>query len=275
MAPLSPTLPITGSQRRRRASSAAKRTPTPTLNLQEPNSSKGYLGASSGLSADGFAQPLPPIPGTPGHMSLSRSPSPNKGGGWSSPGLTTPFDNVSGRSTPRKSYPMNGTIGGGDVSWATAKSRSDQVNGYPSFSTRNNGFFSRHARQISRSLPSFVKGAEKEKLGRGRWYANSGTRTGRTLRFLGHHIWRLRLRLLVVLSFVLAIIIFYVTREFSSRDVLGLANKDCSHASSISKSVVVGRRQQVRHHPRSKPRRRSYGVERGSRMGYRTRQRQE
>ncbi|KAL9580694.1 MAG: hypothetical protein Q9212_004341 [Teloschistes hypoglaucus] len=122
-------------------------------------------------------------------MSLSRSPSPNKGGGWSSPGLAPRFDNLSGRSSPRKSYQLNGGFGSKDVTWATAKARSDEVNGYPSFSTKNNGFFSRHARQISKSLPSFVNGAEKEKLGRGRWLPNSGSRTGRILGFIGRTIW--------------------------------------------------------------------------------------
>lgn len=223
LAPRSPTLPTTGSQRRRRASSAAKRTPTPTLNLQEPTSSKRRSGASSGLSADGLTQPLPPIPSTPAHMSLSRSPSPNRGGGWSSPGLTTPYENLSGTASPRKGYgelQMNGS-GSGNVTWATAKAKSDEVNGYPSFSTKNNGFFSRHARQMSRSLPSFVRGAEKEKLGRGRWYPNNGSRAGRILAFVGRTIWRLRLRLLVALSLILAIIVFYVTRE--SRDGLRVA----------------------------------------------------
>lgn len=109
---------------------------------------------------------------------------------------------------------MNGSVGTSNVTWATAKARSDEVNGYPSFSTRNNGFFSRHARQISRSLPSFVRGAEKEKLGRGRWYPNSGSKTGRILGFLGRSIWRLRLRLLITLLFILAVILFYVTRKF-------------------------------------------------------------
>ncbi|KAL8948076.1 MAG: hypothetical protein Q9222_005706 [Ikaeria aurantiellina] len=149
-------------------------------------------------------------------MSLSRSPSPNKGGGWSSPGLTANFDTLSGRSTPRKAYGdirSNGSVRGSGVSWATAKARSEEVNGYPSFSSRNTGFFSRHARQISRSLPSFVRGAEKEKLGRGRWYPNNKSKTGRFLGFLGRSIWRLRLRLLVLLSFILAIVVFYVTRK--------------------------------------------------------------
>ncbi|KAI4209840.1 MAG: hypothetical protein LQ351_007258 [Letrouitia transgressa] len=152
-------------------------------------------------------------------MSLSRSPSPNRGGGWSSPGLTAPFDNLSGRSSPRKGYgeyQINGGIGSSNVTWASAKAKSDEINnGYPSFSTRNNGFFSRHARQLSRSLPSFVKGqrdyAEKEKLGRGRWYPSNGTRTGRILGFIGRTIWRLRLRFLILLIFALAIVLFYVT----------------------------------------------------------------
>ncbi|KAI4088788.1 MAG: hypothetical protein LQ344_005841 [Seirophora lacunosa] len=159
-------------------------------------------------------------------MSLSRSPSPNRGGGWSSPGLTTPYENLSGTASPRKGYgelQMNGS-GSGNVTWATAKAKSDEVNGYPSFSTKNNGFFSRHARQMSRSLPSFVRGAEKEKLGRGRWYPNNGSRAGRILAFVGRTIWRLRLRLLVTLSLILAIIVFYVTpmhRAYRRASLLG------------------------------------------------------
>ncbi|KAL8672257.1 MAG: hypothetical protein Q9168_003280 [Polycauliona sp. 1 TL-2023] len=164
-------------------------------------------------------------------MSLSRSPSPNKGGGWSSPGLTTNFEDLSGRSTPRKGYgeiQMNGAAGGNDVSWTTAKARSDRVNGYPSFETRHDGFFTRHARQMSRGLPSFVKGGEKEKLGRGRWYSNTGSRTGRILGFLGRSIWRMRLRLLVVLTFVFAIVVFYVTplhRAYRKASLLGGGSK--------------------------------------------------
>ena len=154
-------------------------------------------------------------------MSLSRSPSPRGGGGWSSPGLTSPYDSVSGKSSPRKTFgdvSMNGSASGDNVTWASAKARSEEVNGYPKFSTRNNGFFSRHARKISTSLPSFGMGgrrdfADKEKLGRGRWPRISGSRTGRFLTYLGRIIWRLRLRLGIVLALLLAIILFYVTRE--------------------------------------------------------------
>ncbi|KAL9003517.1 MAG: hypothetical protein Q9188_003622 [Gyalolechia gomerana] len=63
-------------------------------------------------------------------MSLSRSPSPNRGGGWSSPGLTTPYETLSGRASPRKGYgevQMNGSVGTSNVTWATAKARSDEL----------------------------------------------------------------------------------------------------------------------------------------------------
>ncbi|RYP71551.1 hypothetical protein DL770_008117 [Monosporascus sp. CRB-9-2] len=83
-------------------------------------------------------------------MSLSRSPSPVPGGGWSSPGLNI---NSSGRSSPAKasfSGPNNG-----HVTWESARLKSQGVTGYPSFSTQNQGFFTRHMRRISRSLPSF------------------------------------------------------------------------------------------------------------------------
>ena len=151
-------------------------------------------------------------------MSLSRSPSPRRGGGWSSPGLTTPYDSVSGRSSPRPGYteyPLNGDLHGNHVTWASAKARSDEVNGYPSFSTKNNGFFSRQARQINRKLPSFNLGgrkdyAEKEKLQRGRWSPSYGSRIAP---YLGRTIWRWRLRLLLAFGLVMSIVLFYVTRR--------------------------------------------------------------
>ena len=169
----------------------------------------------------GFTQPLPPIPGTPAaEMSLSRSPSPQRGGGWSSPGLTTPYDSMSGRSTPRRmygEYPFNANGGpiNRDVSWASAKAKSEEINGgYPKFSTRNTGFFSRNAQKLQRSLPSFSRGgkhyAEKEKVQRGRSY---GGRPGRYCAHVGRLLWRLRLRLLFLIAFVFAIITFYVTRK--------------------------------------------------------------
>jgi mannan polymerase II complex MNN10 subunit len=78
-------------------------------------------------------------------MSLSRSPSPHAGGGWSSPGLVP----GSGTSSPRP-----GTLSpASGISWAAARAKSDEVRGYPSFSTRNSGFFSRQKHKLTTRLP--------------------------------------------------------------------------------------------------------------------------
>ncbi|KAJ5091124.1 hypothetical protein NUU61_005994 [Penicillium alfredii] len=82
-------------------------------------------------------------------MSLSRSPSPHPGGGWSSPGLAPD----SGSSTPRGYSPA--TLAPGGISWAAAKAKNNKVRGYPSFSTRNTGFFSRQKHRISAQFPGF------------------------------------------------------------------------------------------------------------------------
>ncbi|KAI1118805.1 galactosyl transferase GMA12/MNN10 family-domain-containing protein [Nemania sp. NC0429] len=83
-------------------------------------------------------------------MSLSRSPSPVPGGGWSSPGLDF---TASGRSSPIK-MTFSGSNAGA-VTWESARTKSQGVSGYPSFSTQNQGFFTRNMRRISSSLPSF------------------------------------------------------------------------------------------------------------------------
>lgn len=87
-------------------------------------------------------------------MSYDRSSPPLAGGGWSrsSPGLTSPG---SGTSTPHSGIFSPPPLGPSGISWATAKAKSDEVRGYPSFSTRNNGFFSRQKRKISARIPRF------------------------------------------------------------------------------------------------------------------------
>ncbi|KAI9846749.1 MAG: alpha-1,6-mannosyltransferase [Thelocarpon superellum] len=144
-------------------------------------------------------------------MSLSRSPSPQPGGGWSSPGLVAPYNTASGRATPT-------TANGGPttVTWASAKAKSDEINGYPAFSTRHDGFFGRHYRSLSNSLPRFSLGgrrdfADKEKLGRGRWSPNGGGRLGRLRTLLGGILRRMRLRVLLLLGLLLTISLFYLT----------------------------------------------------------------
>lgn len=126
-------------------------------------------------------------------MSLSRSPSPHPGGGWSSPGLTP----GSGSSTPARGYSPN-TLPSNSA-WAAAKAKSEEVRGYPSFSTRNGGFFSRQKKIISSQFPSF-RGhqsqhgyVDKDVYGRERWRSSAGGARGA----LGILLRRSRVRLLL------------------------------------------------------------------------------
>lgn len=196
------------SHHRRRSSNNFRNPPKIPTSLDTPSSSQ-----SSGTHPSRFAQSLDPVPGTPGrlddHMSLSRSPSPQRSGGWSSPGLTTPYNSNSRRSSPIRSY-ANGSAN--NVTWATAQARSDQVR---SFSPKNQGF-SRHFQNLSAKLPYFNSRdySDKEKLGRGRWSSSAGSRFHNILAFLGRVIWRMRLRFAPVLAFLLLIILFYATRKY-------------------------------------------------------------
>jgi len=174
-----------------------------TSTLAEPSDTRG----------GGYRGALSPIPGTPNiPMSLSRSPSPVPGGGWSSPGLQS---EVTERSSSSKSYRMNG---GNNVTWESAKAKSDGVNGYPSFSTHNNGFFNRHYRKISSSLPHFSMAeksyAEKEKLGRGRWMGREGSKIARVRSLVRRVGRKLRLRGILVIAIIFLYFMFYMTRKF-------------------------------------------------------------
>ena len=146
-------------------------------------------------------------------MTLSRSPSTRPGGGWSSPGLTSPHASLSGRSSPA----VHVGDGSNSVTWESAKAKSNGINGYPSFSTQNKGFFNRHYRSISNSLPRFNLGteksyAEKEKLGRGRWVGAEKklARVGAVLKRVNR---KTKIRVLLVLSLILLYILFYATRK--------------------------------------------------------------
>lgn len=108
-------------------------------------------------------------------MSLDDSPSPRLDGGWSSPGLTTPYNEANGLARGSSPGKRRADINGGrEITWASAKAASARVNGYPSYQSQNQGFFSRHMRRVSEALPYFAHGgqedrfADKEKLGRGR-----------------------------------------------------------------------------------------------------------
>jgi mannan polymerase II complex MNN10 subunit len=148
-------------------------------------------------------------------MSLSRSPSPLSGGGWAAPGLGNGPSTFSGRSSPNKGYNGLGSGSSNTVTWASAKAKGNDANGY---STYKYGFFRKHMRRLSSSLPRFTLGgreyADKEKLGRGRWQSNSSNNIGRLRMHLGRMLRRSRWRFLLVLGFIL-MVMFTASCEFS------------------------------------------------------------
>lgn len=152
--------------------------------------------------------------GTPASpMSLSRSPSPVPGGGWSSPGLNI----NSGRSSPANA-PTSGP-----VHWESAKMRHLGANGYPSFATNNSGFFARHLRRISSNLPRYNSNntipryGDKDKPFRGQ----NIPLIGRIRSISGRMGRKLKIRLLIVLVLLLCLYIFYHSRKCSVSSPFG------------------------------------------------------
>ena len=150
-------------------------------------------------------------------MSLSRSPSPQPSGGWSTPGLSSPRRH---NSRSPKSY--NNLNSGHQVTWASAQARSAHVNGSATKpSGYGLGFIGRHVRSISASLPTFNnyngndsdRYAEKEKLGRGRWIPGDSASLGGIVNRLARMVWRLRSRLFPVLALCFIILILLSSRE--------------------------------------------------------------
>jgi len=153
-------------------------------------------------------------------MSLSRSPSPQSG--WATPGLSIPPDGT-GRVTTMSYGELDGV--GMDVTWASVLSRTAESNGYPSFQTVNRGFLKRHFRTFSNSLPRYNRAAskdyaEKEKLGRGRWPLNLTDMLRNIVAILWRSIWRMRLRLTIVITFATMIVLFYATRRLRKNALL-------------------------------------------------------
>ncbi len=208
MVPLAAFIKENHSHARRRSVSHN----SPSTNSPHPAPSLGehrHPGATSGLPALASSQSVALIPGISSQippMSLSRSPSPQRGGGWSTPGLTDASD----YDTPRRRDhgDMNGSAPN-DLDWAAAKARSQRVRNTPSFTTRNEGFFSRQKRKISATLPRFnnfnsdQKDWKAEKLGRGRWRP-AGDGTWSRLRTLVGNILR-KFKILVVTMLVIAL----------------------------------------------------------------------
>jgi mannan polymerase II complex MNN10 subunit len=145
-------------------------------------------------------------------MTLSRSPSPYPGRGWSSPGLIP----ASGTASPNGPSPGALSPGTpGSISWAAAKAKSDEVRGYPSFSTRNSGFFSRQRHKISTRFPSFRRLSSREYVDKDD-YSREWKRSGSGRGLLGAlciPIRRGRLRLLFALFLVWIGYLFFWTSK--------------------------------------------------------------
>lgn len=102
----------------------------------------------------------------------------------------------------------------GPVAWESAKMRHHNPNGYSSFSTQNKGFFSRHMRRISSSLPRFNNTYQEKDKPIRRWqWLRRVPLLGR-IRNLFRRMGRgLKLTLLFLLVLLLCVILFYNTRE--------------------------------------------------------------
>ena len=102
--------------------------------------------------------------------------------------------------------------------WESARMKNVGGSGYPSFSTQNTGFLTRHMRRISSSLPRFASSSsqyvEKEKPGRGRWDAQNIPLVGRLRGLFARMGRKLKLRLLIGFLIFFSIVIFYNSREW-------------------------------------------------------------
>jgi mannan polymerase II complex MNN10 subunit len=88
-------------------------------------------------------------------------------------------------------------------------------NGYPSFATQNQGFFTRHMRRISSSLPTFNKGPDrydpKDKPLRSKW--ESIPLLARARHFFLHMSRKTKTRLIIVGVILFLWLLYWVTRK--------------------------------------------------------------
>jgi len=145
-------------------------------------------------------------------MSLSRSPSPTRGG-WSSPGLSTPNSGMSRGPSPIRN-PGPRRTNANNAPWKSATRA--EPRSFASFSPRE-GTFTTSLRKMSQSL-SFWRTknfSDKEKLGRGRM-ATARTewkRGDRILPFVGRVVWKMRLQFLIIFV-ILGALLFSTGRKF-------------------------------------------------------------
>lgn len=191
-------------------------------------------------------------------MSLSRSPSPVPGGGWSSPGLNI----NSGRSSPSH-------LSATPVAWESAKMRNHNVNGYPSFSTQNSGFFVRNMRRLSSTLPVFSSSAShthKDGSGGDRWVGKHASWAEWAKSVVGRMRRVMKLRQLIPAVLLFSLLLFFSSCEWSisrslRRWTFGLLTTATSHPAQLETIIVGDRGREVCHHPRCKRRWRCDGLE--------------
>lgn len=142
------------------------------------------------------------------------------------------------------------------------------VSNYPSFSTQNQGFFTRHMRRISSSLPSFHaqeddKYADKEKLGRGRWNGPVLATVSRAYNKVGK---KTKIAAAIILGIIVLHTLFYWTREFwiCYSVLLRTLTDPASSCLLLEKVSLSWWWFKVRSCPCSQHRWRSYGVERSA-----------
>lgn len=153
-------------------------------------------------------------------MSLSRSPSPVPGGGWSSPGLNY----NSGRSSPANSNTSR------PVAWESAKMRNVGANGHASFATHNQGFFTRHMRRISSSLPRFTDKDlhEKNRFAYANRYLDKIPLMGRVKSIFGRMGRKMKMRLLIAAIILFCIFVFYHSRKWILATLCSICNRATS-----------------------------------------------
>ena len=206
----------------------------------------------------------------------SPSPRPDGGRGWSTPSLTP----HSGRSTPRSSELLTPASVSSNTSWASAKAKSEEVRGYPSFATRNNGFFSRSKRQISATLPrwrspSGYDYAEKGEKGAYPYYGGAGGRGCRPFGSGRSLLRRKRMRLLVMLLLGLVGYLYLWSGMYYLSHPSRWVRLMFTSGRGTVPTIPPRKRTQVCHRTRVQYRRRGDGVEGRARVGCRAQQHRE
>lgn len=161
-------------------------------------------------------------------MSLSRTPSPVPGGGWSSPGLSTP--DPQSRRADRSRSPAARHYGELDsarkVTWDAAQAQTAQVK---RFQPKNQGFFRRHFRKLSSSLPKFHSPVDADRFYKDKQHLPPVDwrlpRSLHELKSLGYLLWRkiyrYRLPLALLTLLLSSISLFYLTRKIPLRLLTG------------------------------------------------------